>query len=138
MKKREPVSYIMTENVFTVSPHHALHEAKQILDNHHISHIPVVYGDQIVGILSKSDVTKMSFQGIYENQEETEKSLLKSLTVRQVMTANPRTVSPQTSIREAAEILVESEFHALPVTEGTKLVGIVTSTDVMKYLVEQY
>ena len=47
-------------------------------------------------------------------------------------------ISPDTTIKEAAEILAKKEFHALPVCEGDLLVGIVTTTDLIKYLIEQY
>jgi CBS domain-containing protein len=48
------------------------------------------------------------------------------------------TVSPDTTIKEVAEILASREFHALPVCEGDLLVGIVTTKDLIKYLIEQY
>jgi len=48
------------------------------------------------------------------------------------------TVSPETTIKQVAEILATKEFHALPVVEGKLLVGIVTTTDIIKYLIDQY
>ena len=61
------------------------------------------------------------------------------LTIAQVMKNNPKTVTPETQIREVAEMLAEEEFHALPVRDNDgKLEGIVTTTDLMKYLLEQY
>ncbi|MNK98727.1 CBS domain protein [compost metagenome] len=54
------------------------------------------------------------------------------------MTSKPKTVSPDTIIRDLAEIFVKEEFHALPVVDNGELKGIVTTTDVMKYLLEQY
>jgi CBS domain-containing membrane protein len=48
------------------------------------------------------------------------------------------TVSPETTIREVAEILASREFHALPVVLDELLVGIVTTTDLIKYLLAQY
>jgi CBS domain-containing protein len=59
-------------------------------------------------------------------------------TIDQVMTKNLTTVSPNTSIKEVAEILSTKEFHALPVVEDKLLVGIVTTTDIIKYLLKQY
>jgi CBS domain-containing protein len=54
------------------------------------------------------------------------------------MSKNLISVSPETTIKEAAEILATREFHALPVCKGDLLVGIVTTTDLIKYLLEQY
>lgn len=59
-------------------------------------------------------------------------------TVEQVMAKKLTTVSPDTTIREVAEILSKKEFHALPVVHGQLLVGIVTTTDIIKYLLSQY
>jgi CBS domain-containing protein len=47
-------------------------------------------------------------------------------------------ISPETTIKEAAQILASKEFHALPVCEGDLLVGIITTTDLIKYLIDQY
>lgn len=59
-------------------------------------------------------------------------------TVEQVMTKKLVTISPEATIKEAAEILATHEFHALPVVHNQLLVGIVTTTDVMKYLLKMY
>jgi CBS domain-containing protein len=59
-------------------------------------------------------------------------------TVRQVMAKEIVVISPTCTIRDTASILSKNEFHALPVCEGELLVGIVTTTDVIKYFLEQY
>lgn len=58
--------------------------------------------------------------------------------VEQVMSKNLVKVSPDTTIKEVAEILSKREFHALPVVLDELLVGIVTTTDLIKYLIYQY
>lgn len=58
--------------------------------------------------------------------------------VEQVMARNLVKVSPDTTIKEVAEILSKREFHALPVVLDELLVGIVTTTDLIKYLIDQY
>ena len=50
----------------------------------------------------------------------------------------PLSISPDTTIKEAAEILAGQTFHSLPVTENGSLVGMLTTTDLLKYLLEQY
>jgi CBS domain-containing membrane protein len=59
-------------------------------------------------------------------------------TVEQVMAKKLITITPETTIKEAAEILASKEFHALPVCEEHLLVGIITTTDLIKYLINQY
>jgi CBS domain-containing protein len=54
------------------------------------------------------------------------------------MTAHPKVVNTETSIKEVAEIFATQDFHSLPVVDNNELKGIVTSTDVIKYLLEQY
>jgi CBS domain-containing protein len=54
------------------------------------------------------------------------------------MTNKPEVVDAETSIKEVAEIFAHKGFHALPVVEGKELKGIVTTTDVIKYMLEQY
>ena len=58
--------------------------------------------------------------------------------VEQVMAKNLISVSSQTTIKDAAEILAKKEFHALPVVDNEKLVGILTTTDLINYLLDQY
>ena len=54
------------------------------------------------------------------------------------MAKTPLTVAADTSIKEVAEILAKQSFHSIPVVENGKLVGLVTTTDLIKYLLEQY
>ncbi len=55
-----------------------------------------------------------------------------------VMKKDPTTISVSGTVRDAAQILANADFHSLPVVDGRKLVGLVTSTDLIRYLVEQY
>jgi CBS domain-containing protein len=141
MKRREPVSHIMTANVVTVNHTNSLIEAEALLKSNKIRHIPVVSGDKLIGMLSLTDLLRISFvdsfgQGDGEGAVDT--AVYNMLTIEQVMVNNPKVVSSDTTIREVAEILSNQEFHALPVVDNGNLVGIVTTTDLIKYLLEQY
>ena len=59
-------------------------------------------------------------------------------TIEQVMAKNLISVSSKATIKEVAEILSNKEFHAIPVIDNKKLVGIITTTDLINYLLEQY
>ena len=139
MKKREPVSHIMTKELRTLNVHSdQLIDAKTIMEDNHIRHLPVVSGEKLIGILSLTDIHRVSF-GSNFNQGEIDTSIFNSLSIAQVMKANPKTVNPTTPIREVAEQLAVEEFHALPVVDSeNNLEGIVTTTDLMKYLLDQY
>ena len=69
---------------------------------------------------------------------DVETTVYNMFTISQVMAKKLKSVSSGTTIKEVAEILSENEFHALPVLENDNLVGIVTTTDLIKYLLEQY
>lgn len=139
MKRKEPVSVIMTKNVHTVNLSDELADVVQTLKKHKIRHIPVVDGRDVVGIISRTDINRLTFGSLFENQDGADEAILSMLSVSQVMSSNPRLVKATTTIREVAEIFANEEFHALPVTDDHgKLVGIVTTTDIIKYLLDQF
>lgn len=139
MKKREPVSTIMSRELVTVQRgKHNLRDVKDIFRKKNIRHVPVMDGEKLVGIISKNDIMRLSFGNLFDNQDEGDEAILDMLNIDQVMSSDPKAVSTETTIKDAAEILVAEHFHSLPVEEEGKLAGIVTSTDVIKYLLEQY
>ncbi len=139
MKKFVPVSTIMTKNVVKLNVSDDLTKAEMLFKKHHIRHIPVVNGNVIIGMLSYTDLLRISFADAIDDDEDVvDTTVYNMFTVEQVMAKKIVSISPETTIKEAAEILARKEFHALPVCEGDLLVGIVTTTDLIKYLIEQY
>lgn len=139
MKKQIPVSTIMTKNVIKLNLSDDLTKAEMLFKKHHIRHIPVVNSNKIIGMLSYTDLLRISFVDAVDDEDEVvDVTVYNMFTVEQVMAKKLVTVSPETTIKEVAEILSSREFHALPVVEGDLLVGIVTTTDIIKYLLEQY
>jgi predicted transcriptional regulator len=139
MKQRVPVATIMTKNVVKLNVTDDLTKAESLFKKHHIRHIPVVSGNKIIGMLSYTDLLRISFaDAVDEDETSVDVTVYNMFSVEQVMARNLVTVSPETTIKEVAEILASKEFHALPVCEGELLVGIVTTTDLIKYLIEQY
>lgn len=138
MKRNEPVSKIMTSNISTVHTGQKLSEVRRMLANNPYHHVPVVSGDKLVGIISASDMLKLSL-AIYGVDERTVDAMLDSQhTIESVMSTKLNTIGGKDTVRTAAELLGEGNFHSLPVVDGDKLVGIVTSTDVIRYLLAQY
>ncbi|KAF2339345.1 CBS domain-containing protein [Flavobacterium tistrianum] len=138
MKKREPISHIMTKTVVTANEKDDLKTVVEKLKTNTIRHIPIVKGKEVVGIISRTDINRLTFGALFEGQDNADEAILEMLTVPQVMTSKPRTVSSDTIIRDLAEIFVKEDFHALPVVDNGELKGIVTTTDVVKYFLEQY
>jgi CBS domain-containing membrane protein len=139
MKQKVPVSSIMTKDVVKLNLSDDLTKAEKLFKKHHIRHIPVVKGNKIVGMLSYTDLLRISFADAVDDDEmDIDVTVYNMFSVEQVMARNLVKVSPDTTIREVAEILSTREFHALPVVEDELLVGIVTTTDLIKYLIDQY
>lgn len=139
MKSKVPVSTIMTKNVIKLQLADDLTKAEKLFKHNKIRHIPVVDGNKIVGMLSYTDLLRISFADAVDDDDDIVDATVYNLfTVEQVMAKKLVTVSPDTTIRETAEILSTKEFHALPVCLGDLLVGIVTTTDLIKYLIDQY
>ena len=139
MRKRTPVSEIMTKDVITLKRTDSLETAELLFKLKRIRHIPVVDGSHIVGMLSYNDLMRVSFaDAIDENEESIDALVYKMFTIDKIMANNIISVPSTKTIKEVAEILSKNEFHALPVVDNDSLVGIVTTTDLINYLLEQY
>jgi CBS domain-containing protein len=139
MKRREPVSKIMSTDLVTINHTNSLFDAEKLFKKHKIRHIPVVENKKIIGILSLTDLLRISFVDNYgEDDSEVDTAVYNMLSIEQVMVKDPVHIAPSLTIKEVAEILAKKEFHALPVVENGDLVGIVTTTDLLNYLLEQY
>ena len=137
MKKRLPVSKIMSSNVVTVNTSQSLNEVEALLNENNVRHIPVVSGKEVIGMISKVDLHKISFVNTVESNQLTT-TIYNEFSIEQVMTKNIRVIQKDDTIFEVATILADSEFHSLPVVDGSELVGIITTTDLIKFLIEQY
>ncbi|MDG1570836.1 CBS domain-containing protein [Robiginitalea sp. M366] len=139
VQERVPVSSIMSTQLVVLNTSDGLEKAERLFKKHHIRHIPVVSGRRVVGMLSLTDLLRISFaDGAYEEEEDIEAVVYDMFSVPQVMAKNIKTVAPDTTVKEVAQMLAKEEFHALPVVENGELVGIVTTTDLIKYLLKHY
>ena len=139
MKKREPVAHIMTKDVHTADlGTDDLHSVKDLIDKNKLRHVPITHNNKLVGIISKTDINRLTFSSLFEGQEQADEAVLDMLRIEHVMSNHPKAIHPDTTIREAADIFANEEFHSLPVVDGDNVVGIVTTTDVIRYMLEQY
>jgi len=141
MKLNESVSKIMSTSLHTVQVNDSLEHASSMFRKHHIRHLPVTHKGELKGILSLTDLQRLSFASAYSSEDSFEGTadagVMEMLGISQVMNRNVVTISRTASIREAGEILSSNEFHALPVLEGEKLVGIVTTTDLIRFMIRE-
>lgn len=129
----------MTENVITLKRNDKLEKAEKLFKQYKIRHIPVVQDNAIVGMLSYSDLLRLSFADVTDDNDTAADVMVYSMfSIDQIMKKKIVSVSPSNSIKEVAEILAQKEFHALPVVNNNQLVGIVTTTDLINYLLDQF
>lgn len=138
MKKRVPLSQIMAKELLTITPVQTLYDAEEIFEKNNIRHLPVVEGDRLVGVISKSDILRISYSELADDEETVDTMIFDTYTIPQVMTKNPVTLDSEATIKEAAEMISKQSFHSIPVVDNDKLVGMVTTTDLINYLLDQY
>jgi acetoin utilization protein AcuB len=127
----------MTREVITIGPKEGVSLAMHILEKKGIRHLPVVSGGKLIGIVTDRDIRR-ALPAHAEDLEADELScLFDTLQVQAVMTRPVVSVTPETSIGEAASILAAHGIRCLPVLDGERLVGILTEGDVMQALLEE-
>lgn len=141
---------IMTTELITVTPDIDIGRAAKILLENRINGAPVVDANgRLIGILCQSDLIsqqkKLPIPTLFTfmdsviqlpsmKQIEKQVSKIAALTVAEAMTPKPITVTPNTSIETVAALMVDNNFHTLPVLENGELVGIIGKEDVLRTL----
>ena len=131
------VTQWMTKSVVTIKPHDTLRHARERLAKYRINQLPVVVNDKLVGIVTDRDVRDAYPSSLRLFYGKDIDEFGDSHTVEEVMTYNVVAISPQTSLREAAQRLRRQRFGALPVVENGKLVGIITRSDLLDALLAE-
>jgi acetoin utilization protein AcuB len=131
-EQRLSVGRWMSKLVFTTKPDACLIDAFEMMRDHRIRHVPVVDGDKLVGIVSDRDVRSAlpSRDALAGGWASLGTSLLEAR-ISHVMSVMPITISPDASIREAAQIMCQSKVGALPVVDDGRLVGILSAEDIL-------
>jgi len=139
MIEQAMVSSIMTRDMVTVDYKDDLESAEHLFKAHKIRHIPVVKGNELKGMLSYTDLLRISFaDAIGEDEMSIDSVVYNMFTIEQVMVKSVVTMPPTSSIKDVAELLTRRNFHAIPIVDDDKLVGIVTTTDLLKFLLSQF
>lgn len=126
----------MTKNPITITSKEAITDAEALMREKNLKRVPVVDGEKIVGILTKSDIQKVSpTKGTSLSVFEVN-YLLSKTTVGDAMTKNPITIESDSLLEEAAVIMRQNRIGTLPVVEGSKLVGIITESDIFDAFID--
>jgi CBS domain-containing protein len=126
----------MTRKVITVDPRTALPDAHKLMRTNSIRRLPVVERGKLVGIVTRSDIREASPSeattlSVWEMHYQ-----LSKLTIGSIMTTDPYTVSPDTTIKDAAKLMYAHKIGGLPVlNEAGELQGIITESDIFRILI---
>jgi CBS domain-containing protein len=136
LKTAVTVRDLMTRNPTTLDRNETLDLAESIMNLGRIRHMPVVDDGRVVGIVSQRDMFRSALITSLGFGRKTTSALIKTIKIKEIMTEKVVTISPDASIKEAARQMMEKKIGCLPVLEGDRLVGIVTETDMLQYVVE--
>lgn len=128
------VREIMMGSPVTLKPEDTLDLANDVISLGRIRHIPVVEDGRLVGLLSERDLMGRAIPAIFGLKQKTKSALLKTYQIKEIMKRRIITVSPETPIKEAAHLMAEKKIGCVPVVSDGALVGLVTTTDILRYV----
>ena len=126
----------MSKPVITISPDMPINEALNLMKRDRIRRTPVVHDGKLVGIVSDKDLLNASPSPATSLSVWEMNYLLSKITVKDVMTRKVMTVNEDTPIEEAARIMADNKIGGMPVMRDSKVVGIITETDLFKIFIE--
>lgn len=137
--KHELVQDWMTPEVLTVTPDTTLPEAHQLMIERRLRRLPVVANGRVVGIVTRSDIRGAQPSSASSLSMWELNYLLARLKVEAIMTPDPKVVSPQTTIGDAARLMLEHKIGGLPVVDADgHVVGIITESDIFRLVVREW
>ena len=128
------VKGIMAEDIVTIDRNDDLRLVDDIMAERHIRHLPVLEDGQLVGLVTQRDLFKARMSSTMGYGEKAQRSFLHSVRVKEIMVYPVMTVSPETSVNEAAELMIREGIGCLPVVQEGRLTGILTKTDLLQHL----
>lgn len=134
------VKLYMVNNPVSIDSEKSLEEVMNTMNSKNLSHLLVNNTEnETVGVISKTDILS-SLKNILDNSSGKIYSSLQrnSVTAKELMSENLLSVKPSDSLDYAVELLLQKEFHCLPVVENGKPVGIVTFYDLLKGYYQHY
>jgi acetoin utilization protein AcuB len=129
-----PVNEIMSSDVLSIKPTAAVLEALRMMSSTGLRHLPVVEDGRLVGILSDHDIHS------YEGSDEISNDVvLRQLSgpVSESMTRDPQTIASTASLDRAAQLMIDAKVGALPVVDDGKLVGMLSTLDLLQWVRHQ-
>ncbi len=131
------VADLMTRQVITLNEEDDLVDISENMETLGLRHLPVVDDGVLVGIVSHRDILRVSAGTLEAGAAQRDAIMREHTFAGDIMTRDVVTVRPETTVTQAAQLLLRHKFGCLPVVdEQGKLVGIVTEHDFLRLLVE--
>ena len=129
----------MSRDVITAVPTLGLLEAQALMRENNIRRLPVVENGRLVGVVTYGDIREARPSAATSLSTWEMNYLLASLNLAEVMTKNPKAISPEATIGEAADLMLTHRISGLPVVAGDgSLVGIITESDIFRMVAHQW
>lgn len=129
------VSDYMTENPITIEPEEPLMRALEIIRLRGMRRLPVAVGGMLVGLITEGDIKRAEPSTLTDSQEDFAR-VMEGTPISRIMISNPVTTTADTPLMQAAEIMLNTKYGALPVVAGSRVVGILTDNDLTRALVD--
>ena len=128
------VKELMSTAVEVVERNDDLSRVEDLMAAKKLRHLPVLENGEVVAVVSQRDLFKAMMSSTMGYGEKAQKAYLHSVRVKEIMAYPVVTVTPDTSVDEAADLMLQKGIGCLPVLDGSQLVGIVTKTDLLRYV----
>ena len=132
--KEGVVREIMMGSPVTLKPDDTLDLANDVISLGRIRHIPVADNGRLVGIVSERDLIGAAASQIFGLKQKNKSALLKSVLIKEVMKKRVITVAPDAPIKDVAHLMADKKIGCVPVISDGIIVGLVTTTDILRYV----
>jgi len=129
------VSDYMTPNPIVVEPEEPLMRALELIRLRGVRRLPVAVGGVLVGLITDGDLKRAEPSTLTDTEADFNR-VMEETPISRIMIQNPLTTTADASLLEAADILLNTKYGALPVVAGSNVVGILTDNDLIRALVD--
>jgi len=127
------VKDLMSSPVFSLRENDSLLSARSLMNLQRIRHIPIVTAENaFIGLITHRDILSATISKLAELDPETQKEIDSGIPIREIMRTDIMSVSPESPLRDAAQILLNHKYGCLPVVHDGVLIGILTEADFLR------
>jgi CBS domain-containing protein len=124
----------MQVKLVTISASERLSMVEDIMTLGRVRHMPVVQSGRLVGVVSERDLLRASLSVLSEHRDAERRAFLHVVEISRVMSTPPVVIGPEATIEAAALLMADKKIGCLPVVAGDELLGMVTETDVLRWV----